>query len=527
MNLQYIKKLKLENFKRFKSLEVNFDQGINTIIGDNESGKSSILQAIDLVAKGSRSRIETIGIESLLTKEVCNSFINLSQKSISDLPEIHIEVFLGQDLKPELSGKYNSDNTHVPGLHLIIEPNDELTKEINLLLSRNPDSFPFEFYVARFVTFSGESYSGYSRFLSTLTIDNSQISSDYANKEYTKTVYHSTADDVQRVQLKNEYRQHKESFSINNLTNLNSAMVGDYSFAIRSSSKSNLETDIGLIQDNIPIDERGKGKQCFIKTEFVLAQNSHRNIDLLLLEEPENHLSHTNMKRLVSRISSSKQNQIIIATHNSLISSRLNLRNSILLNSTSESIASLKNLSNDTAKFFMKAPDNNILEFILSTKVILVEGDAEYMLFDTLYHSQDRNLEDDSVHIISVDGLSFKRYLDLAKILNIKVAVIRDNDGDAQKNCITNYTDYLENNISIFYDSDDTVRTTFEICVYEDNKGFCDNLFNNGSIQKLPLDYMLANKAEAAYRIAEKCESGEITLKVPDYIERAIVWINE
>lgn len=304
-------------------------------------------------------------------------------------------------------------------------------------------------------------------------------------------------------------------------------MVGNYDFAIRSSTKSNLETDIGLMEDSIPIDERGKGQQCFIKTEFVLSQSSNRNIDVLLLEEPENHLSHTNMKRLVSRISDSEQNQIIIATHNSLISSRLDLRNSILLNSTGISIATLKKLSTDTAKFFMKAPDNNILEFILSTKVILVEGDAEYMLFETLYHTQSRNLEDDAIHIISVDGLSFKRYLDLAKILNIRVAVIRDNDGDAQKNCITNYAEYPEDNISIFYDSDDAARTTFEICVYEDNKGFCDNLFNNGSIQKPPLDYMLDNKAEAAYRIAEKCDSDEVFLKVPDYIERAIVWINE
>ena len=205
----------------------------------------------------------------------------------------------------------------------------------------------------------------------------------------------------------------------------------------------------------------------------------------------------------------------------------MDLRNSILLNSTGISIATLKKLSTDTAKFFMKAPDNNILEFILSTKVILVEGDAEYMLFETLYHTQSRNLEDDAIHIISVDGLSFKRYLDLAKILNIRVAVIRDNDGDAQKNCITNYAEYPEDNISIFYDSDDAARTTFEICVYEDNKGFCDNLFNNGSIQKPPLDYMLDNKAEAAYRIAEKCDSDEVFLKVPDYIERAIVWINE
>ncbi|WP_350636635.1 TOPRIM nucleotidyl transferase/hydrolase domain-containing protein, partial [Pseudoalteromonas sp. GW168-MNA-CIBAN-0100] len=57
----------------------------------------------------------------------------------------------------------------------------------------------------------------------------------------------------------------------------------------------------------------------------------------------------------------------------------------------------------DTAKFFMKAPDNNVLEFILSAKVILVEGDAEYILLDSFYSLvTDSSLEADDIHVISV-----------------------------------------------------------------------------------------------------------------------------
>ena len=57
--MQYIKKLKLLNFKRFKEFEVEFDSKINTIIGDNEAGKSSILQAIELLSSGSRNKVES------------------------------------------------------------------------------------------------------------------------------------------------------------------------------------------------------------------------------------------------------------------------------------------------------------------------------------------------------------------------------------------------------------------------------------------------------------------------------------
>lgn len=523
--MQYIIKLKLTNFKKFKNLQVNFQEGINTIIGDNESGKSTILQAIELVSKASRNRVETLGFESLINKDVCHDFIQLENKSYNELPEIHVELFLNEDIKSELSGKHNTDGIETVGLHMAILPNESLIKEINQVIAQNPHSFPYEFYTVNFFTFSGEAYTGYSRYLPTITIDSSKISSEYASKEYTKTVYNSAITDVQNVQLKNRYRQHKEDFTLNDLSNINSSLQGSFTFAIRSNSKSNLETDIGLIQDNVPIEEKGKGQQCFIKTEFVLSQNIQRKIDVLLLEEPENHLSHTNMKRLVSRIAQSDQNQVIITTHSSLISSRLDLRKAKLLNSISENIGTLADIPEDTAKFFIKAPDNNILEFILSSKVILVEGDAEYMLFETLYKSLNRSIEEDNLHIISVDGLSFKRYLDLAKILKIKVAVIRDNDGDIQQNCIDNYNKYNEDNIQIFFDKDEN-RSTFEICIYQDNKIMCDEVFT-GLKKNTPLEFMLANKADSAFRIASKCDEEALKLNVPEYIKEAIAWINE
>ena len=65
------------------------------------------------------------------------------------------------------------------------------------------------------------------------------------------------------------------------------------------------------------------------------------------------------------------------------------------------------------------------LEFILSSKVILVEGDAEYILIDAIYSNvTGSSLEADDVHVISVGGTSFKRYLDLAMLHNCKISRI-------------------------------------------------------------------------------------------------------
>ncbi|WP_323901862.1 ATP-dependent nuclease [Aeromonas caviae] len=518
-----IKKIKLLNFKRFIEFEIEFDPKMNVIIGDNEAGKSSILQAIELLSSGSRHKVESVGLESLLNKTAISDFFK-TDRSFEKLPEVHIEAYFSDETNPDLFGKHNTDKTNSSGLHMIYQPNEDLINEINQLLADGSENFPFEFYTVKFITFNGEAYTGYRRFLKCLTIDSTKINSENANKEYIRTIYDSTVDLVTRIGLQNEYRQQKLQFKEKNFKTINDEL-GEYEFTVRTGSKFNLETDITLTQDNIPIDERGKGRQCFIKTEFALSRNSEkRTIDVLLLEEPENHLSHSNMKLLVSKISNTHQNQIIIATHSSLISTRLDLRKSILINSSSKKPVTLKNLSNSTAKFFMKAPDNNILELVLSSKVILVEGDAEYMLIDAMYSKETgRSLESDNIHVISVGDTSFKRYMELARELGIITAVVRDNDKDYQVNCVENYIEHVSDKIKVFSD-EDTERYTFEVCIYQDNKAICDAIFSGGRISKTPLEFMLSHKAESAFQLLDNHSE---LLTVPDYIKRAITWINE
>jgi putative ATP-dependent endonuclease of the OLD family len=301
--------------------------------------------------------------------------------------------------------------------------------------------------------------------------------------------------------------------------------LDEYQFIVKTGFKSKLETDLTITEDEISIENKGKGRQCFIKTEFALQKTQSRNnLDTLLLEEPENHLSHINMKKLVRDIAGSEEKQLFIATHNNLISSRLDLRKTIMLNSNSDIPILLKDLPEETAKFFIKAPDNNILEYILSSKVILVEGDAEFILIEALYKNlTGEKLEDSNIHVISVGGTSFKRYLDLAKLLNIKTAIIRDNDKDAQTNCVDNYTEYIHEKIGIFYESDNT-KYTFEVCMYELNKIPCDALFLQRRKTLTVEEYMLKNKADVAFELLDKKSDILIT---PQYIREAIEWIKE
>lgn len=51
-NGMFIRKVKIHNFKCYRDIEIALEEGLNIIIGDNEAGKSTILEAINLALTG-------------------------------------------------------------------------------------------------------------------------------------------------------------------------------------------------------------------------------------------------------------------------------------------------------------------------------------------------------------------------------------------------------------------------------------------------------------------------------------------
>lgn len=495
-----IEKIKIHNFKKFKNLEIKCNSDLNLLIGDNESGKSTILQSIDFVLSGSRHKLENIGLESLFNRNIIVEFFD--DKKFENLPSLFIELYLSEQHNPDLNGAINSSGVICDGLQVIIEPDEELSREIGDILAQTENNFPYEYYKINFITFSGERYTGYKRYIKHLVIDSSQINNEYATREYIKNVYYSALIGTEKNKHFNEYRKYKDDYTDNILADVNSRFI-DNKLIVQTNTKSNLEADLNISDcTGVTIDNKGKGQQCFIKTHFALnLRRGVSELDLVLLEEPENHLSHINMHKLIQLVRDTHDKQIFLTTHSSLISTRLNLKKSILLNSNVSVSLQLEQLPEATAKFFMKAPDNNILEYVLSKKVILVEGDAEFILMEALYKKiTNEELSQSDVHILSVDGTSFKRYLDIARLLGIKTAVIRDNDTDYEENIINRYKDYVGDNIKVFADNDNT-RSTFEICMYQNNTRICDELFSGGRRSLSVQEYMLKNKADVAFEL--------------------------
>ena len=55
MNLNSIR---LENFRNYQNLSLDFDPGVNLIVGDNAQGKTNLLEAVSFLGSGKSFRTQ-------------------------------------------------------------------------------------------------------------------------------------------------------------------------------------------------------------------------------------------------------------------------------------------------------------------------------------------------------------------------------------------------------------------------------------------------------------------------------------
>ncbi len=271
-----------------------------------------------------------------------------------------------------------------------------------------------------------------------------------------------------------------------------------------------------------------------MKTELALTHKSAQHAQIVLLEEPESHLSFSKLNQLIKAIEQKYEDkQIIISTHSSFVANKLGLENLLLLDN--QKVVRVTELP--SADFFKKISGYDTLRLILCKKAILVEGDSDELVVQKAYMTKNNNRLpiEDQIDVVSV-GTSFLRFLELATALDQKVVVVTDNDGDidAIEKKYANYIkDNKKDNIKICYDEVvDTGTLTIGSKPYNYNtlepkllKANGNNLTLFNSILNTDFDtledlqkYMKHHKTETALAVFDTRED----LTFPEYILEAI-----
>ena len=529
--MNWIKSMHIEGFKKFERFDINFNEHMNILVGENEAGKSTILDAIKIVLNQQYRYTDKAILKDLFNVSMQEKYKN--NKSLITLPYIIIDLELEMDSKDknaqyyygEMFGNLTKTKHGKYGIRFECKLDKELENEVQI--SSLNDRIPYEYYLMSWTTFAGSAYHMIKRPLSFIAIDTSNNYTSASFNYYNKTLFLNKYEEKVRMSAKNTFGMGLEKA----FETLKLEPISDNRKFGVDSKKVVLEQILSIYENDIALENRGRGMESIIKTELALEQKAC-SIDVILMEEPENHLSFLNMQKMLNKISDKINSaQMIIATHSNMIASRLNLKNVLWI--TENKVETLKLVDEKIAKFFAKADDNNFLQLLLSEKTILVEGKTEYLLIPLLYKQlTGHSILEDRISIISCNGISYKNYLEIAKATRKKIAVITDNDEKQKKIDEANDFNSQNSNQHIFMDKD-IKKWTWEVCLYALNNKLLDGLIktqNNGQytyngkqIQSKTLGKMLNTKAESAYEILEQ----NLELKIPEYVKEAISWLKK
>ncbi len=541
----HIVKVNIENFKCFKGkFSLNLNEGINILVGNNEAGKSTILEAIHLALTGilNARYLKNELSQYLFNRTVEREYINSLNTPAPQLPPcILIELFISGNDCPALAlleGNGNSEKNETSGITYRIEFDDQYQREYEELLKNSIiKTIPIEYYKISWKTFARSEVTTRSIPVKSALIDSASARVQNGSDIYISRIIRDNLEDKERVEISQAHRQMKETFmgepsiqAINEKINNNASLTGkEIKISVDLSTQNAWEMSLMTYLDEIPFHYIGKGEQSIIKTSLALSHKKSQEANVILIEEPENHLSHSKLNELIKKISDTvMKKQIIISTHSSFVANKLGLDKLIFLNDY-KSIR-LNDLSPQTKNFFKKLSGYNTLRLILCKRAILVEGDSDELIVQKAYMlNHDGKLPiEDGVDIISV-GTSFLRFLEIAHKINKPVTVVTDNDGnvDALK---SKYSDYLgknsKENIKICFDDlvdrgdDDFNYNTLEPKLLKENDRISFNeIFDKSHPTDIELHkYMRANKTECAMIIFDTKKD----VKFPAYILKAI-----
>ena len=335
-----IERVVIKNFKGIKDADISFNDKINIIVGNNGVGKSTLIEAIAIALGYGINQLE-------ITQYLFHATTWKDFDERKTLPEIVIELYFNESFSAEYSGKNNSLSLLAPGIRLRIAcDNSYLT-----LFQEQKEQYkhiPCEFYIIDRHWFSGETVKQLLIPFTPWIIDSSSNTfNNKANQLATRLISHKLSD-TERVQVKGCLRALREHFESDNKVNeINTSLNDkikdvspDFKLTVDLTTKTAWNTILCPVLKDIPFSQIGLGDQCIVNTLLSLDSSNkiERKEKLLIVEEPESHLSHTKMYELLNCLDDFK-GQIFITTHSSYVANKLSLSNLLVLGMRMERFA--------------------------------------------------------------------------------------------------------------------------------------------------------------------------------------------
>lgn len=449
----YLSNIKLWNFRKFGSegeidlakphLDLNLTKGLNVIIGENDSGKTAIIDAIKLVLRthsfdyirvddkdfyhdANRFRIE-LKFEDLKPEEAKNftEWLGWTGKGEEAKPFLKLnydvkrqadkiiptDVKAGVDEEGYLLTAETKEYFKATYLKPLRDAENELVAKRNSRLSQ--------------ILLGDEAFKGKEK-------DNDLVKIFSGLKEELENYFKGVDNNGQPKategkQIKDKIDNYIKSFYSKN---------NESEFESTSTDIKSILEKLTLTLKGEPNPGLGTLNRLFMAAELLhLTKSNWTGLRLGLVEELEAHLHPQAQMQVIEAFQEQKDIQLILTTHSPNLASKLKLENLIICNNANAFPmgATYTKLGKDNYKFLEKFLDTTKANLFFAKGVILVEGWAEEIIIPSIAKTIGINLTEKGVSIVNIGHTGFDHY---AKIylrqaepnMKIPVAVITDSD---------------------------------------------------------------------------------------------------
>ncbi len=530
-----IERIVIEGYRLFSRLDLAPNPGMNIVVGDNESGKSTLLEAIALALTGKingRWANDELNPFWFHRPTVLKFFKTYGTDEATAPPRLLIEIYLSNEvdaLQP-LRGVHNTLQTDCPGIALAVTPAEDYRAELGEYMDSDPPTIlPVEFYEVDWRDFADNRLGRRPRELATSYIDSRTVRSTSGVDYHTREMLSEHLDTRERVEISLAHRRSRQRITDETLAAINKRIEesskelhhNPIGLQMDQSARTSWETGIVPQVQDIPFAMSGQGQQAAIKMSLAMSRTADV-CTFVLIEEPENHLSYTSLSRLIARIEAlaGDDQQLFVCTHSSFVLNRLGVDRLLLLN---EGVpAKLSGLEQGTVDYFRKLAGYDTLRLALAHRAVLVEGPSDAIIFERGYRDETGTPPIEAgIDVISMGGLTFKRALELCVALDRGAVVLRDNDGKTPDEIREGLEDLLKQGKRVLFVGDPSGGDTLEpqMVGANDEETLREVLKLGESIDVE--SWMSNNKTDAALRIHD----AEKTITMPPYIMEAIEFL--
>jgi len=423
----WLNKLKIRNFRKIDDLTINFPRGLSVIVGENNAGKTTIIDALRLMLFSSRDYDALRLNEDDFRREAEGAPIEVSCTfcDLEDEDEVHFQeclVDIGDgkfEIQLNARAEYNS-----------------ITRRANVKMwggETEGGSLPSNLYDK----LRPGRHSQVSRLIDCLTEED-----EHENFE---TIVKDANDKIRGLtpvkDAKKDIDTQMAAIAGRELTQKTELIFSDPTF---HRIIAGLQPEI----EGLPFALNGLGYNNLVFTAATLGtlrRSDPFSFRAILVEEPEAHL-HPQLQVLLLRHlvkvaaeRSGNEVQVIASSHSPILASQAPIESIISVHEDQNNVASVSVCAIDfdpiLKKKLQRFLDATRAELFFARRILMVEGIAEALLLPALAKIAGGSLKDSAVTVLNADGINFNAFLPLLGEgrLSLPVAILTDGDDKNKK----------------------------------------------------------------------------------------------